>query len=141
VEQLLLLARAESDALAQAPLELDTLVFTEAEALRPAFQARGLRLLLDLPEEPAHVLANEQALRAVVVALLENALRHTPKGGTVQVTVEGTGFWVRNMPSHPEPGTGIGLRLAVALVRAQGGSLRAAEEEEGFLVTVRLKAP
>jgi len=124
VEQLLLLARAEADALARAPLELDTLVFTEAEALRPAFQARGLQLTVDLPETPTCVLANEQALRAMVVALLENALRHTAKGGRVRVEVRGTDLWVHNAPSHPEPGTGLGLRLVDTLVQAQGGVCR-----------------
>ncbi len=141
VEQLLLLARAEVDALARAPVELDTLVFTEAEALRPAFQARGLRLLVDLPEGPTRVLANPQALRAIVVALLENALRHTAKGGTVRVGVRGSHLWVHNAPSHPEPGTGLGLRLAKALARAQGGSLQAVEEGEGFLVTLGFGEP
>ncbi len=141
VEQLLLLARAEVDALARAPVELDTLVFTEAEALRPAFQARGLRLLVDLPEGPTRVLANPQALRAIVVALLENALRHTAKGGTVRVGVRGSHLWVHNAPSHPEPGTGLGLRLAKALAQAQGGSLQAVEEGEGFLVTLGFGEP
>jgi signal transduction histidine kinase len=138
VEQLLLLARAEVDALARAPLELDTLVFTEAEALRPAFQARGLQLTVDLPETPTYVLANEQALRAMVVALLENALRHTAKGGRVRVEVRGTTLWVHNAPSHPEPGTGLGLRLVDTLARAQGGSLRVVKEGRGFLAALRL---
>ncbi|BAW02917.1 integral membrane sensor signal transduction histidine kinase (plasmid) [Thermus thermophilus] len=138
VEQLLFLARSEADALACAPLELDTLVFTEAESLRPAFQARGLRLLLDLPEEPARVLANEQALRAMVVALLENALQHTAKGGTVRVEVRGSELRVQNAPSHPHPGTGLGLRLVNTLVRAQGGSLQTTEDGRGFQVTLRL---
>lgn len=140
VEQLLLLARAEVDALARAPLELDTLVFTEAEALRPAFQARGLQLAVDLPETPTCVLANEQALRAMVVALLENALRHTAKGGRVRVEVRGTNLWVHNAPSHPEPATGLGLRLVDTLVRAQGGSLQVVEEGRGFLAALRLGA-
>lgn len=138
VEQLLFLARSEADALACAPLELDTLVFTEAESLRPAFQARGLRLLLDLPKEPARVLANEQALRAMVVVLLENALQHTAKGGTVRVEVRGSELRVQNAPSHPQPGTGLGLRLVNTLVRAQGGSLQMAEDGRGFQVTLRL---
>ncbi|WP_117238286.1 sensor histidine kinase [Thermus sediminis] len=140
VEQLLLLARAEVDALARTLLELDTLVFTEAEALRPAFQARGLQLAVDLPEAPTYVLANEQALRAIVVALLENALRHTAKGGRVRVKVRGAVLWMYNAPSHPAPGTGLGLRLVETLVRAQGGSLQVVEEGGGFLVMLHFGA-
>ncbi|BAW01177.1 histidine kinase [Thermus thermophilus] len=83
------------------PLELDTLVFTEAESLRPAFQARGLRLLLDLPEEPARVLANEQALRAMVVALLENALQHTAKGERSGWRCGGASFGCRTPRATP----------------------------------------
>ncbi|MCX7740256.1 MAG: HAMP domain-containing sensor histidine kinase [Meiothermus sp.] len=139
VERLLLLARAEADALQLEPVELDTLVFTQAESLRPAFHARGVRLSLQLPEEPVWVLAHEPALRAIVVSLLENALQHTAKGGWVQVQVGGGGLEVTNAPSHPRPGSGLGLRLAEALAKAQGARLGWSSEERRFLVFLRLK--
>ncbi|GLV48447.1 hypothetical protein TJA_16000 [Thermus sp. LT1-2-5] len=137
VGRLLLLARAEADALHLKPLELDTLVFTEAEALRPAFRARGVALNLELPEEAVVVRAHEAALRAIVVSLLENALHHTAKGGQVWVRVDGDGLAVGNAPTHPNPGSGLGLRLAQALAKAQGASLRVAPGERAFWVWLR----
>ncbi len=119
-------------------LELDTLVFTEAEALRPAFQARGLYLTLEFPEAPSLVRANPAALRATLNALLENALQHTAKGGRVRVWVEGPRVGVYNEPPHPQSGTGLGLRLAETLVRAQGGRLEWGRGE-GFQAVLWLR--
>lgn len=108
VERLLLLARAEAGTLERSPLALDGLVFEETEALRPAFRARDLRLEVELPEEPAWVLAHPAALRAAVVSLLENALEHTARGGWVRVRVDGEELLVENGPGRPRPGTGLG---------------------------------
>jgi signal transduction histidine kinase len=139
VESLLLMARAEVTALTRVPLELDLLVFTEVESLRPAFSAKGLRLSLELPEGSVLVLGSEEALRGVVVALLENALQHTARGGRVEAGVRGEAFWVTNAPSHPQPGSGLGLRLATALLRAQGGRLEV--EHQGQVFSVRAILP
>ncbi|WP_018466129.1 sensor histidine kinase [Calidithermus timidus] len=139
VERLLLLARAEADALRLKPVELDTLVFTQAESLRAAFQARGVKLSLELPEEPVQVLAHGPALKAILVSLLENALQHTAKGGWVQVRVGEGRLEVANAPSHPNPGSGLGLRLAETLAKAQGAQLKWSSEEKRFLVSLRLK--
>ncbi|GAA6755764.1 hypothetical protein Thermus77420_12400 [Thermus thalpophilus] len=134
VGRLLLLARAEADALHLKPMELDTLVFTEAEALRPAFRARGVALNLELPEEAVVVRANEAALRAIVVSLLENALHHTARGGQVWVWVDGDGLAVGNAPTHPNPGSGLGLRLARVLAQAQGARLEVSPGRGEFWV-------
>ncbi|RIH86255.1 Signal transduction histidine-protein kinase BaeS [Meiothermus luteus] len=138
VERLLLLARAEADALETSAVELDTLVFTQAEALRPAFTARGIGLELELPEEAVRIQGNEPILRAIVVGLLENALQHTAKGGRVWVRVNEGGLEVANAPSHPRPGSGLGLRLAEALAKAQGARLGWSSEERRFLVFLHL---
>ncbi|WP_022798674.1 sensor histidine kinase [Thermus islandicus] len=137
VDRVLLLARAEADALERKGVELDTVAFTEAEILRPAFQKRGLTLELDLPEEPCRVLAHPAALQAIVVTLLENALQHTARGGKVTVRVHGNQLTVENAPSHPNPGTGLGLRLVQTLARAQGGSVHL-EAGAGFRAKVCL---
>jgi signal transduction histidine kinase len=141
VESLLLLARAEVTALTRVPLELDLLVFTEVESLRPAFTAKGLRLSLELPEGSVLVLGSEEALRGVVVALLENALQHTARGGWVEAGVREGAFWVTNSPSHPQPGSGLGLRLASALLHAQGGRLELEHQRQVFSVRAILPPP
>lgn len=136
VDRLLLLARAEADALERSLVDLDALVFAEAEGLRPAFRERGLALELELPEEPVRALGHEAALRAVVVSLLENALQHTARGGWVRVRVGEEGLVVESAPSRPSPGSGLGLRLAQTLAQAQGAVL-ALEGGEPFRVAFR----
>ncbi len=101
------------------------------------FQKQGLTLELDLPEEPCRVLAHPAALQAMVVTLLENALQHTARGGKVTVRVHGNQLTVENAPSHPNPGTGLGLRLVQTLARAQGGSVHL-EAGAGFRAKVHL---
>lgn len=83
----------------EVPLALDGLVFEETEALRPAFRARDLRLEVELPEEPAWVLAHPAALRAAVVSLLENALEHTARGDGCGSGWTGRSSWWKTGPA------------------------------------------
>jgi signal transduction histidine kinase len=48
----------------------------------------GVALSLDTGDPPLAVAAPARTLRRTLTALLDNALRHTPSGGTVRVTVE-----------------------------------------------------
>src|SRR5690606_5015272 len=51
--------------------------------------AKGLTLRLELPVEPLRILADERALRQILINLLTNAVRHTPSGGTLTVGARG----------------------------------------------------
>ena len=98
-----------------------------------------------------HVTADPEALRQVLTNLLDNALRHTPAGGRITVSLEsapggvivsvadtGSGIAPEHLPriferfyradpgrSREEGGTGLGLAIVKHLVEAHGGRVEA----------------
>jgi signal transduction histidine kinase len=89
IEDLLLLARSDSSGLdnliKREPVQLD---FVAREAFRTAEQlASGQRLVLDLAGSPV-VFGDRDRLVQLVLIFLDNAIRHTPEGGTITVTVD-----------------------------------------------------
>jgi signal transduction histidine kinase len=145
--RLLLLERLESQG---APAEsesvaLDALVADLVDTLQVVAADRGIELRCHAA--PVRVRGDVQQLRNAVANLIDNALRHTPRGGRVEVstasvsgrarvTVSDTGPGLRpdqlervfeRFYSEPGPGggTGLGLPIARAIARAHGGELRA----------------
>ncbi|HEV2112184.1 MAG TPA: ATP-binding protein [Gammaproteobacteria bacterium] len=88
VEQLLRLARQEAAPLQDTAQEVDLgLVLKESlHDLVPLAEARGIDLGLTVAE-PAVVCADARDLRSVFDNLLDNALRYTPAGGRVDVSL------------------------------------------------------
>jgi len=132
VEQLLALARAEPDAPEQ-PLEavdLVRLVQAELAALAPLAHQRGTVLSLVTPEErggaaPAPtVQGHAAALASLVRNLLDNAIRHTPEGSRVQVSVD--------LAPSPQGTQGQGGGTTVLVVDDAGAGLPAQDRERVF---------
>ena len=148
IEKLLALARAESgQGLPKERLALDEIAFDVAAQLRPDFTAKGLRLELDLPERPVHVMGDRTALELVVRNLLSNACKFTEVGKvTVGVTAEagkavlsvsdsGPGIPEASLPhlferfyqvevSHRRGGSGLGLALVKSIITWHGGAVQ-----------------
>lgn len=151
IDDLLLLARMDSDSV-ELVLDSTDLADVAAEGLAGlvALADRGgVRLSLDV--EPAPVLGDQAHLRQLVGILVDNAIRQSPKGGTVRVRVrpgaslevedEGPGIRVEDLPcifdrfwraaDAPAGGTGLGLPIARLIADRHGGQLIAENRAQG----------
>lgn len=153
------LAKAEesSVSMAYAVIDVDRLVRRCVAAAQKRYSRRGVALNTHLPEGLPPLWADEQRLSQVVGNLLENALRHTPSGGSVDircvrdgdrlkiaVTDNGEGIAAEHLPrlferfyradaarDREHGGAGIGLAIAKALVEAHGGTISVASAGPG----------
>jgi PAS domain S-box-containing protein len=148
-------------------IELAEIVETPMQMLRDQAERAGLALALDLPEAVIRLEADRLALRQVLLNLLANAIKFTPRGGTITVGAAigrdgGLSLWVRDsgIGMRPEdipvalrpyeqlaqggaprrPGTGLGLPIAQNLMAMHGGEL-AIDSRPGEGTTVRLRFP
>jgi heavy metal sensor kinase len=90
VEDLLLLARSDAG-LPSLPLErmeLTPLVQDVCQQGRVLAEARQLQISTEIPEEPVYVEANDPALRRMLLLLLDNAVKYTPSGGRITLSVD-----------------------------------------------------
>ena len=103
VEQLLSLARQEPRAdMARRRVRFDDLAREVVAEMVPLADARKIDLGISA-SQPAYVLGDSDALRTLVRNLVDNAVRYTPEGGTVDVSVQ----------DADEPGTSHGAVLRV----------------------------
>jgi Signal transduction histidine kinase len=135
-------------------------------AARPRFDAKGITLTED-SLSPWQVLADPDRLAEALGALLENALRHTAKGGTVivattrhenrcRIVVSDTGegfdpavatrlferfYQGDSSRTASGAGSGIGLTIARAIVKAHDGALLAHSDGHGQGATFEITLP
>lgn len=155
VEDLRLLTLAESGGLRLTPEPLDPQDLVRGVLEGYAGQAAAKGVALQVLGSAPPLLADREALKRVLHNLLDNALRYTPPGGRVEVSLETQGGEVRlavrdtgpglkpgeeervfqrfyrGDPARSRGGSGLGLAIAKSLVEAMGGRVRAGNHPEG----------
>jgi signal transduction histidine kinase len=166
VSELLTLARADAgqQVLTREELDLSELVRSVVPAMQPLAVQRGLQLTEDI-QAVATVSGDQTRLTQLVINLVDNALRYTPQGGTVSVSVgsdrewavlrvhdTGVGIAAEHLPhlferfyradparARADGGAGLGLAIAQWVTQAHGGQISVDSElGRGSTFTVRL---
>ena len=83
-------ARLDSDAvrLEKAPTQLGELIDDIAQRFTPAAETRGVRIECSYPEILQLVAVDAALIERAIANLMENALRHTPVGGTIRLIAQ-----------------------------------------------------
>lgn len=166
LEDLLLLARADAGAhrLELEEADAGAVVREACEEAAPLAAAKGLALdMAPLPE--ARLRCDPAALRRLLLILLDNAVKYTPRGGRIRVRAEagrgqlrihvqdtGIGISAEDLPrifdrfyrasrdrSRGEGGAGLGLAIAQWIARQHHGEIRVASRPgEGSTFTLVL---
>jgi PAS domain S-box-containing protein len=147
--------------------EISSVIHAAADVVRPAAEAKGVRLLLDIDPDIGANIGDPDRLQQVVWNLLTNAVRYTPRGGRVTVTgergpsgicvrVRDTGSGIRSehlasvferfrqidsSTTRSQGGLGLGLAIVRHLVEAHGGSVEAQSDGEGRGATFKITLP
>ena len=170
IEDLRVLSVADAGAL-QLDLDQEDLGQIAEEsiaAFRPRADELGIRLILSSDENLPPVRVDRTRIRQVLANLVENALTHTPEGGSVVVSVQRGGpssvearikdtgrgippdllprifdqfYRVDKSRSRSTGGAGLGLTIVRRLIEAHGGSVRAESSPgHGAVLVVTLPA-
>lgn len=168
VQNLLDLSRIETGILVQTmdSIDLCQLVTEVIDMIAPQAEARDQNLQLHGTAEPALVTGDQDNLLGVFNNIIGNAVKYTPDGGTIDVTLRQEGSFVRvdvqdtgvGIPEEDLPrifdrffrvkgktrgitGSGLGLSVAKSIVEAHRGTIRVhSREQAGSTFTVTLPA-
>ncbi|HLY84397.1 MAG TPA: ATP-binding protein [Acidimicrobiales bacterium] len=165
IEDLLDLSRIEAEeSPSRDPVPVHLIIAQAVERLRPVAEHRGI--LLDLAEAPHHLVirGDRRQLVSAVHNLVDNAIKYSENGSSVQLTVQRDGSWVEiavsdhgiGIPgrdleriferfyrvdrarSRDTGGTGLGLAIVRHAAANHGGEVRVESREgEGSTFTLR----
>jgi signal transduction histidine kinase/CheY-like chemotaxis protein len=139
------------------PTLLDDAVRQAVETATPAATAKGVLIKVSLTEPGAAVLGDPARLRQIAWQLLANAIKFTPRDGSVEIAADAFGQDARlivrdsgrgidpvflprifdrftqadSSPTRTAGGLGVGLALVHELVELHGGEIEARNREDG----------
>jgi signal transduction histidine kinase len=146
----------------------ELVVAAAIKAAAEAYESKGVRLVSDIAGGLPELSLDPERIGQVLGNLLDNALRHTPGGGTVTVSASisrtggvalsvadtGDGIPAEHLPhvferfyrvdtarDRTHGGSGIGLAIAKALVEAHGGQLTVTSPGTGQGTTFLILLP
>jgi len=144
------------------PVDLGALAATFVEVYEPAAEESGHALTLaSVPPGSGLVLGDKALLGQVLANLIENALRHTPTGCRIDISLKQVGSAVvlsvaddgpgipknqrgkvlrrlyRLEQSRTTPGNGLGLSLVAVIAELHDATLELSGSEPGLIVRLR----
>jgi heavy metal sensor kinase len=164
INTMLMISKTESgvDKLSSEEIDLAGLVREACELFEPPAEDKRVTLSCNVPVR-SHLVGDTRMVQRMLSNLLDNAIKYTPSGGTVTVSVSeddthvfisvkdtGCGISPSDLPrvferfyrsdqSRSQSGIGLGLSLARAIVRAHGGEITATSTpNQGSTFTVTL---
>ena len=166
LEELLALSRLESGDLrfTEHPLDMREVVRSVGQRMAPHAQRAGVELRVDVDGRMQGVSGDPAALERAIVNLVDNAIKFTPEGGsvdlssradngsvTIVVADTGAGIDPVDLPrvferffkadrARQRGGTGLGLAIVKHTVEAHGGSI-GVDSQLGAGSVFRLKLP
>lgn len=141
------------------PIPLGAVVRDAVELYEPLAEEKGLDLAAEIDGDPV-VTGDRHLLAQALANLLDNAIKYTPEGGNVRLTLRaddaelvlavadsGPGIpedqrqqvlepFVRLDSSRSTPGSGLGLSLVRAVARLHGARLELSDNAPGLRVTI-----
>ena len=166
VEELLQLSRIESGerALAFEDLAVDELISGAVSRLRLEAEKQGLSITIDVQPLTPPIKADRDLLESALVNLIQNSVKYTPRGGSIEVSARaedgivtvdvsdtGEGIDPTDLPrvferfykadrARRAGGTGLGLAIVKHTAEAHGGTIKA-ESHLGKGSTFSLSIP
>ncbi|MES1992679.1 MAG: ATP-binding protein [Pseudomonadota bacterium] len=166
VTQMLQLARLEQapEAPTLVSVDLKEIVAAEVADLAPGALAKNQELGLDAPDGSCVLQGRGDALAVMSRNLLDNAIRYTPQGGRIDVSIQDDGphwllviedngpgipealrqrVWERffRPPGLDEPGSGLGLSIVRQVLDLHRGKASLARGAEGRGLRVEIRLP
>jgi PAS domain S-box-containing protein len=149
------------------PHDMQGIVRDALEQVRPAIQAKGHRLTLELPPHPVHIMGDHKRVVQVLTNLLNNAAKYTPDGGAIalrlsagrdslelEVSDNGIGIGPVLLPrvfdlftqgersaDRAQGGLGVGLAVVRQLAVMHGGRVAVRSQGSGLGSCFELRLP
>jgi heavy metal sensor kinase len=164
INTMLMISKTESgvDKFSSKDVDLTGIVRQACELFEPTAEDKKVNLSYDVPDR-THLIGDTPMIQRMLSNLLDNAIKYTPSGGTVNIAVSeseaqvvvavkdtGIGISHTDLPriferfyrcdqSRSQAGIGLGLSLARAIARAHGGDISVTSTpNQGSTFTVTL---